>query len=257
MLAAEHDGGTAFIAVTAGQLTAVDVDYDDGEKEPVERTLARSLIPPTEAAVGHALRMRARRRLGALFTVESRRLELRRRVEGLSPLSDAPRVPSLLLAALKDRAHLLNGHQVRSRLAGRRLRLTELGRELVADARLTPRERAMIAALEGPDGVEVDASLRHNELRFLYALSAAHACQTPAPRDGYALLLRKVRQVRRAAHASELLEVPQGSDGIAARRALRRLARNVHPDRFGSASPAIVEASTQVMSALAKAQKEF
>jgi curved DNA-binding protein CbpA len=72
------------------------------------------------------------------------------------------------------------------------------------------------------------------------------------------MLLRKTRQLRRGAAATELLDLPANAKGRDARRALRRLASAVHPDRFGEAAPdAIQRASNEVMTALLRAQRDL
>jgi curved DNA-binding protein CbpA len=72
------------------------------------------------------------------------------------------------------------------------------------------------------------------------------------------MLLRKQRQLRRAADARALLEIGPRASPEEARRALRRLAHVVHPDRFGAAEDAAVRsASREVMTALVDAQRRL
>jgi len=78
-----------------------------------------------------------------------------------------------------------------------------------------------------------------------------------APRAGgsYPLLLRKRREVRSQASARTLLDLPEGAGERDARRALRKLVRDLHPDRFGdSAPPALRRASGEIVTALVAAE---
>jgi DnaJ-class molecular chaperone len=71
-------------------------------------------------------------------------------------------------------------------------------------------------------------------------------------------LLRKRAQLRRRASASELLEVGCDARAHDVRRALRRLAKHVHPDALGPSAPASLrEASSELMRALLQAEHEL
>jgi hypothetical protein len=89
------------------------------------------------------------------------------------------------------------------------------------------------------------------------ALRAFGAIVTrPETRIHYTLLLRKRAQLRRRANARELLDLPLGAhvSEDAPRRALRRLALHLHPDRLGPDAPESARAlSTEVMQALTRA----
>jgi curved DNA-binding protein CbpA len=53
-----------------------------------------------------------------------------------------------------------------------------------------------------------------------------------------------------------LLDLPVDADPADARRALRRLARRVHPDALGPSAPsALRRASSEIMSALIEAER--
>ena len=61
--------------------------------------------------------------------------------------------------------------------------------------------------------------------------------------------------MRRTGDARALLDLPAGAEPAAGRRALRRLARNLHPDALGPHAPeALRDASHEVMEALVGAE---
>jgi hypothetical protein len=72
--------------------------------------------------------------------------------------------------------------------------------------------------------------------------------------ESYSLLLRKQREVRRMAAPATLLDLPASSDAAAAKRALRRLARKLHPDRFAAVEPRLRGVSSEVLRALLDAE---
>ena len=56
----------------------------------------------------------------------------------------------------------------------------------------------------------------------------------------------------------ELLDVPEGTGGSDARRALRKLVRDLHPDRFGDDVPApLRRASAEIVTALVDAERSL
>ncbi len=213
-----------------------------------------------EAAVSHALRQQLRRRVVRLFALDLPELRLRAGTSdlGVEELREPPTSAELIVSALRDSLASEPLVFVRRRLGDGLLVLTPLGRELLEGATLWPEEQVMVPLLER--GASVDALAAASKgspraLRLLHALRMLGACGPPEPREGYAMLLRKTRQLRRGARAAELLDLPaQGGD---ARRALRRLASAVHPDRFDDAAPAIKAASHDVMSALHRARREL
>ena len=90
--------------------------------------------------------------------------------------------------------------------------------------------------------------------RFVWMLKLLRGA---APKAGgsYPLLLRKRREMRKQASARTLLDLPEGAGGQDARRALRRLVRDLHPDRFGeSVPPALRRASGEIVTALVNAE---
>lgn len=278
---------TARIGVRAGRVTAMRVEPDDGdflgdalrrmgawddealdapmpdsEEEPVGRWAAR-VGATTASAVSHALRKQLQRRMARLFALDPPELRLTpgKADIGVLELEEPPKTAELIVSALRERVADLPLHSLRRRLGDGMLVLTPLGRELLEGGTLWPEEQALVTPLEA--GASLDTLIAVSghaprALRTLYALRQVGACAPPEPRKGYATLLRKTRQVRRAARAAELLDLPPGARDDEARRALRRLAAAVHPDRFGTTTPAAIRsASHQVMSALVKAQHDL
>ncbi len=210
--------------------------------------------------VQRALRVQLQRRVVMLFSWSA--VELRF-VPGSLDVG-VPRVArplaasELVLGAMRAAVAEEPAVRVRRLLGDGLLVLTRLGRALVADASLSPDERSMVSLLER--GAPVDAILgaagaSPSAIRTLYALRLLDAVSRPTRDAQYALLLRKHRQVRSAVRAGELLDLPAGARPSEARRALRRLAREVHPDRFSEADDAIVRrVSGEVMAALVSAE---
>lgn len=132
---------------------------------------------------------------------------------------------------------------------------TERSRDASNDARST----AFDAAPATLSAAALDAALRADPDPGEYALRAVlrvlgAAIERPAHDDAYALLLRKHRQLSRNASASALLDLPEAASEEHARRALRRLARKLHPDRFQAGDARLHAVSNVVMGALARAE---
>lgn len=138
--------------------------------------------------------------------------------------------------------------------------LTAWGRGLLEAGALTEAERGLAAALQrGAAGAELRAAAHSCDraYRTWCALRAFGALVTRAEtRVRYSLLLRKRAQLRRSANAHELLDLPAGAQvgSDATRRALRRLAMHLHPDRLGPDAPESARVlSNEVMQALTRA----
>jgi hypothetical protein len=215
----------------------------------------------TEGALDAALDTQIRRRLARVFAWEGIDLAFRATVPvETSERARSPRpAATLVLEAMRS---ALAGEPlvvVRKRLGDGLLVMTPLGRQLLDFAELLDEERAFAPLLER--GASVDMLLgaaggRSRAMRGLLALRLLGAAAPPSPGGkAYRLLLRKRRQIRMAADPSSLLEIPYGSAPGEARRALRQLAKDVHPDRFQDAAhPAVREASAEVLAALVAAE---
>jgi hypothetical protein len=135
--------------------------------------------------------------------------------------------------------------------------LTTAGEALLQGADLRPEETAVLFWLRRGVPAEEVSTLPGCGLRgyrFLWMLKLLRAA---APRAGgsYPLLLRKRREMRRHASAHALLDLPEGAGGRDARLALRKLVRDLHPDRFGDGTPpALRRASGEIVTALVGAE---
>jgi hypothetical protein len=148
---------------------------------------------------------------------------------------------------------------VRRRLGHGLYVLTSLGEEVVRDATLEREEAAMLPLLRA--GASVDSLLaaaggHARAHRGLLALKLLGAASAPATGTSFGLLLRKHREVARSASSRALLDLDGGADPSTARRALRKLARDLHPDRF-DADPSMQRASSEVLKALVRAEADL
>jgi hypothetical protein len=146
---------------------------------------------------------------------------------------------------------------IRSDLGEATYHLTEAGEAMVLGAEFRPEETAVIFWLRRGVSAEELASqpgcgLRGHRFAWMLKLLG---CAAPKAGGSYPLLLRKRREVRSRASASALLDLPEGAGGRDARRALRKLVRDLHPDRFGNSVPeALRRASGEIVTALVDAE---
>ncbi|MEM8607215.1 MAG: hypothetical protein AAGF92_08920 [Myxococcota bacterium] len=150
----------------------------------------------------------------------------------------------------------LDVDSVRRELGRDVYRLTSSGEALVNSFSLRPDERAVVFWLRRGVGAEDVIGLPGCGVagyRFLCALKLVGAA---SPRGGdYPLMLRKRRQVRASASPQALLDLPEEATAGDARRALRRLVRNLHPDRFiDEEATGLRRASSEVVTALVAAE---
>ena len=135
--------------------------------------------------------------------------------------------------------------------------LSKAGEALVSGAELRPEETAVLFWLRRGVPAEELAALPGCGLsgyRFVWMLKLLGAASAKAG-GSYPLLLRKHRELRRQASAHALLDLPDGAGGRDARLALRKLSRDIHPDRFGAGTPpALRKASGEIMTALVNAE---
>jgi hypothetical protein len=123
----------------------------------------------------------------------------------------------------------------------------------------TPALTGVTSLFAGPLDHALSAALGAHPEPHLHALRAVLralgvAIARPAHEDSYALLLRKRRQLSRNASASALLDLPELASAEHARRALRRLAQKLHPDRFQAGDARLHAVSSEVMGALLHAE---
>lgn len=215
----------------------------------------------TRPAVSHALRVQLRRRTRALLAWPSSEYRFERGAADVG----VPHVPEpipaaeLVLGAMRDVTRGESLAAIARQIGEEHLVLTPAGEALLTTAPLHPCEAAMLPLLRrGASARDLIASggASPRAIRALFAwrllLAVAPSGQGKA---GYALLVRKQRQLARSASPRALLDLPRDARPDDARRALRRLARDLHPDRFGTAAPeAVRRASTDVLAALVRAE---
>ncbi len=177
------------------------------------------------------------------------------------PVGGAP----IAMRFLCDAVAAMDPGAVRAVVGEGLYRLTKLGRALVGEpaARvqgalaLCPVEQMAVESL--CRGVPVDAlesmpDCGLDGYRFACALTLVRAV-TPAGTGSFPLLLRKRRELRACVSPRELLDLPETADVSDSRQALRRLVRDLHPDRFASSSrPELARASGEVVTALVAAE---
>jgi len=168
-------------------------------------------------------------------------------------------VPARRLALQLMRAALqgVEASAIRSDLGDAIYHLTEAGDAMLAGAQLRPEETAVVFWLRRGVSAADISSLPGCGLRgyrFAWMLKLLR-CAAPKAGGSYPLLLRKRREMRSHASARVLLDLPEGAGGQDARRALRKLVRDLHPDRFGdSVPPALKRASGEIVTALVDAE---
>ena len=279
----------AEIYLEGGMPRAVSLDPSDEERlgdvlakegcldsEAHERALGRGLPTApignwliangaaTAPAVAYALRLQLRRRIVRIFQWREAVLHF---APGAAPreplkLSEPLSVSELVLGAMREIVAQEPLWWSRKRVGEGLLVLTPLGEALVEDASLWPEESAVVFLLRQGMPVEGVLEALQEASRAVRALVTFKLLQAVAPPStsacSYSLLLRKLHQVRRSVTADVLLDLPAGSDPAAARKALRRLAKSLHPDRFGEAAPpGVSRSSGEVMSALLQAEREL
>lgn len=233
------------------------------EAEPPSAPIGRWLVRhgvTSEASLAVALRRQLRRRVGRLMRDAPLDLsfERGRPVTAAEPVPEPVPAAELVLSAMRHEVARHGVARIRRALGEGPLELSPLGSALVREAPLWPDELAMLPMLR--TGAHVGDLLAvaggsSRATRALFTLRLLGAVTPPSPgRHTFRLLLRKQRQVSRNAAWNELLDLPPDARPTQARRALRRLARELHPDRFGATPPALRRASGDVLSALVRAE---
>ena len=241
---------------------------DDAERRA---SLARSFDGPigraavvrgiaSAGAVSDALRRQMRGRLARWFDEPIRSVRFVHGRVGRAPFEEPPTAADLVLAALRRSARRrptedLAGLLDKDFLPSPTLRTLE-------GAALAPWESALVARVRTGSGRGVPAAELIEVagdpalgLRTLHGWSLLGWLTTAdVARRDHSLLLRKRHQLRRRATPARLLDLSSshGSNDTDAspRRALRRLAAKVHPDRF---EPSLAETSEEVLRALVAA----
>jgi hypothetical protein len=212
-------------------------------------------------AVMHALREQLEDRVRAVFRWRRHdlRFEVRPAEIGVywlrDPLPTEAMVLSGMRAAVAERPNFAPDLAVRQADL-----LMPWGRGLLEAGATTDAERALADVLQrGAAGTELIAAATSCEqaYRTWWALRAFGALvPRVATHVNYSLLLRKRAQLRRSATPAELLDLSTEVEATAEapRRALRKLAMHLHPDKFGPDAPHSARAlSVEVMQALTRA----
>jgi hypothetical protein len=156
-------------------------------------------------------------------------------------------------AAVRD----VDSAAIRAGLGDGMIHLTDAGEAMVVAIELRPEETATVFWLRRGVRAESIPSLPGCGLRgyrFAWLLKLLGGAAARAG-GSYPLLLRKRRELRSRASARVLIDLPEGAGGRDARRALRKLVRDLHPDRFGEGVPqALRRASGEIVSALVDAE---
>jgi hypothetical protein len=217
----------------------------------------------TRPAVEHALRSQLRARILDVFHWQGLDYRFAAGVAdvGVPWISEPVATADLVLSALRRVVDRASATRIAIGLRHATLTLSPLGRALLAQAALWPDEAAMVPLLERSTDLAALRAASGGSDRALATLSALFLLSAvvvrDVPRARYQLLLRKHRQLCSQAAAADLLDLPRGAAPSEARRALRRLARSVHPDVLGPDVPAALRArSSELMSALGRAERE-
>ena len=208
-----------------------------------------------QGAVSHAIRLQLRARVRAIARWPAIELRFEHSVEPRAHAHAMPvRVGELMLGAMREAIALHDASDVRAKLDSGPLVLTSVGLRLIDGAPLWPDEHAASALLRRGTtcaALERAGAATPRALRFVLALRWLDGAAPPPASASVALLARKVREVRRGTSAHALLDVPRGASPEETRRAWKRLAGSLHPDRFQSGGPdAISRASEEVASAI-------
>jgi hypothetical protein len=175
-------------------------------------------------------------------------------------LGEPIRARTLSLECMRAAVRDVDSATVRAELGSGVHRLTEAGQDLLCGAELRPEETAVVfwlrRGLEAED-VPLLPGCGLRGYRFLWMLKLLRGAATRSS-GSYPLLLRKRRELRNQASARALLDLPEGAAEGDSRRALRRLVRDLHPDRFGDDVPGPVRrASAEIVTALVEAESKL
>jgi hypothetical protein len=209
----------------------------------------------SKGAVLGAHREQMRARLVAMMSWRGVSVALKGGTPRAAPGVEPAFTADLLLEALRRAAREVPIERARERLSAHAWSLTALGKSLCGKAALHPDEAALVATLAAPTDLAAMEKLgSERALRFAYALVFVEAAALPSTSGSMTLLARKTTELRRAATATCLLDLPTHARSSEARGALRRFARELHPDRFAAHAPeGIQQASTAVVAAMTRA----
>lgn len=237
-----------------GELLGIDREPSTREGWIGERLKLDGLA--THGAVLGAHREQMRARLVAMMSWRGVSVALRSGTPRVAPGVDPAFTADLVLEALRRASREVPHERAKEKLAAHAWSLTALGRSLCGRAALHPDEAALVAIMAAPTDLAAMERVGKSEraIRFAYALTFVEAASFPSEAGSMTLLARKTTELRRDASANRLLDLPHHARSADARGALRKLARDLHPDRFAAHAPrGIQEASAAVVSAMTRA----
>ncbi len=218
----------------------------------------------TRPAVEHALREQLRARLleVLLWPGLGYRFEAGAVDPGIARVTEPAATADIVLGAMRRVTTDLDLDSLGERLGDGWLQLNALGRHLLARAALWPEEEVAAALLRDGSQLRAISDTTRGSVRALRLLYALHLLGTISAGAGSSrpcsLLVSKRLQLRRHAGDTALLDLPRDARPEQARRALRRMALRLHPDRLGQNAPSALRlASTEVMRALSRAESSI
>lgn len=259
-----HDDSLGDVLLRSGDLDARKhfaalSQRQDTDGKPVGAWLLAEQLA-TRGAVLHALRAQLRGRMLSLLTCRELSYALATASEPPeSPaIEEPPMIADVLLGCLRTLARSA-GEAPYVRQG--ELRLSPVGRVLLADAALWPEEDAVAVQLQrSATRASIDALCKlhpraHGILALLESLGGFAGARA-SERNSYGLLARKRNQIRQGDSPYRLLDLPPGATPSEARKALRQFALQLHPDALGPNVPdAVRKASTEIMGALIDAER--
>ena len=238
------------------------VQRGDAGAQPVGAWLLAEQLA-TRGAVLHALRAQLRGRMLSLLSCRELSYALADASgEPAHPaLEEPPLIADVLLGCLRTLARGEGGAPV---VRQGELRVSAVGRALLAQAALWPDEDAVAALLErGAARSSIDALCRNHPrayalLGLLDSLGGFAGSPPKADRNSYGLLMRKRKQIRQGDSPYRLLDLAPGATPTEARKALRQFALQLHPDALGPDVPEpLRKASGEIMGALIDAERSL
>ncbi len=229
---------------------------------PVGAWLVRNGVS-SAASVAAALRAQAVNRMQVMCGWEALELSFERgQASGLpQPMFEPLPTPSVILEMLRvwvPRADLVLSC---ARLTGKSFQLNAAGRALQSQRDILREPEERLLELLG-DGTPVEQAVVRSGagpwgFGFVHALELIVAIE-PKSLSAYPLLLQKRRQIREAASPYTLLDLSPGAGPQEARKALRRLVADLHPDRLGDGVPeALHRVCSEVIRALVAADSRI
>lgn len=248
-------GGQCSLILNAGRLESV-----QGDRPGLCRIDRGNWLQPKELHPRPAAALPNARRVVALLTCpkidyEFVKVSQSSRTEQHGP---SPRAADFVIMAIREITKGAPLPQAHTKTALRGMRLSRLGQSLCCAEFLWPEERQLFEALSQPTDMEaLDAATKTTRARHLLtALRIIGGVISDNEIEGvYSLLLKKRRQLQEKRNAFDLLDLPNDAPGAAAKPALRRLVRDIHPDRMGAVNAGLVGLSEQVLRELVVAER--